>query len=106
MSVPARIGACRSAMAEVRVKRGSTWMSFAPFACACRAKRKAMGWASAMLEPMTRMQSAWARSHCGMVAAPRPKDVPRLGTELAWQMRAWFSIPTMPRPPPKTFLIR
>ena len=30
MSVPARIGTCRSAIALVRVKRGSTWITFAP----------------------------------------------------------------------------
>src|SRR3954447_5692873 len=30
MSLPGRIGTCRSAIALVRVKRGSTWMTFAP----------------------------------------------------------------------------
>ena len=30
MSVPERIWAWMSALAEVRVKRGSTWMSLAP----------------------------------------------------------------------------
>ena len=34
MSVPARIGAYMSHIAEVRVKRGSTWMSLAPFSLA------------------------------------------------------------------------
>ena len=59
-----------------------------------------------MFEPMTTMQSALARSHCGVVAAPRPNEAPRLGTEELCQMRAWFSIQTMPRPPPNSFLIR
>jgi len=30
MSVPGRIGTCASAIALVRVNRGSTWMTFAP----------------------------------------------------------------------------
>ena len=29
-SLPARIGMCLSAVADVRVKRGSTWMTRAP----------------------------------------------------------------------------
>ena len=79
-------------MAEVRVKRGSTWITVAPFAFACMTKRKAIGWFSAMLEPITRMQSELARSHWGSVAAPRPKVAPRLGTEVLCQTLAWFSI--------------
>ncbi len=39
---------------------------------ASNAKRKAIGWFSAMLEPMITMQSLLAMSHCGVVAAPRP----------------------------------
>jgi hypothetical protein len=31
-----------------------------------------MGWFSAMFEPITSTTSELARSHCGMVAAPRP----------------------------------
>ena len=106
MSVPERIGAWMLASAEVRVKRGSTWITVAPRCCASVTKRKATGWFSAMLEPMTVMTSAFARSHSAMVAAPRPKVVPRLGTEEECQMRAWFSMLTMPRPPPNSFLIR
>ena len=30
MSLPERIGMCLSALAEVRVNRGSTWITFAP----------------------------------------------------------------------------
>ena len=44
-------------------------------------KRKATGWFSAILEPITTMQSAFARSQRAMVAAPRPNVVPRLGTD-------------------------
>ncbi len=95
-----------SARAEVRVKRGSTWMMVAPFSLACRTKRKAIGWFSAMFEPIIMTQSALARSHWAVVAAPRPKLVPKLGTEELCQTRAWFSIQTMPRPPPQSFLIR
>ena len=59
-----------------------------------------------MLEPMITTQSAFARSHKDMVAAPRPKEVPKLGTEEECQMRAWFSTLTMPRPPVNNFLIK
>jgi hypothetical protein len=90
----------------VRVKRGSTWMTVAPRSLACITKRKAMGWHSAMFEPMMTTQSAFARSHCAVVAAPRPKLVPRLGTEELCQTRAWFSMKTMPSPPLYSFLIR
>ena len=56
-------------------------MIVAPRALACMTKRKAMGWASAMFEPMIMTQSEFARSHWAVVAAPRPKLAPRLGTE-------------------------
>ena len=72
MSLPARIGAWMSAIAEVRVKRGSTWITVAPRRCASTTKRNATGWFSAMLEPMIRTQSDVSRSHRDMVAAPRP----------------------------------
>ncbi len=88
MSVPERIGAWISASADVRVKRGSTWITVAPRCCACVAKRNATGWFSAMLDPMTVMTSLFARSHRAMVAAPRPNVVPRLGTDDECQMRA------------------
>jgi len=43
MSLPERIGAWMSASAEVRVKRGSTWMMVAPRALACMTKRNPIG---------------------------------------------------------------
>src|SRR5436309_4114288 len=61
MSEPARIGTCRSATALVRVNRGSTWISFAPFSLAFMGQRNATGWHSAMLEPdrkSTRLNSS------------------------------------------------
>ena len=95
-----------SASALVRVKRGSMWMTVAPRRCASTTKRNPTGWFSAMLEPISMMQSELARSHSAMVAAPRPKEVPRLGTEDECQMRAWFSMLIIPRPPPNSFLMR
>ena len=106
MSEPERIGAWMSHSAPVRVKRGSTWISVAPRRLASTRKRKAIGWFSAMLEPMTTTTSEFAMSQRAIVAAPRPKEVPKLGTEEECQIRAWFSIVTMPSPPPKSFLIR
>ena len=61
MSVPARIGAWMSATAEVRVKRGSAWMSLAPLSLACITQRKATGWHSAMFEPTIMMASESTR---------------------------------------------
>ena len=72
MSEPERIGAWRSDSAEVRVNRGSMWMTLPPRRWASTTKRKAIGWLSAMLEPMTITQSEFARAHNAMVAAPRP----------------------------------
>ena len=106
MSVPARMATWVSARAEVRLKRGSIWIRRAPRSRALRAKRKATGWLSAMFEPMMTMQSLLARSCSNVVAPPRPRRVPRPGTVELCQTRAWFSIQTMPSPPPKSFLIR
>ena len=92
MSEPARIGTCRSATAEVRVNRGSTWMTLAPRRLASITHWKPTGWASAMLEPSIRMQSAFCRSCRLVVAPPRPNEVPRPGTVDECHMRAWFSI--------------
>ena len=106
MSVPARIGAQMSAIALVREKRGSTWMIVAPRSFAFITQRKPTGCASAIDEPSIRMQSAFARSCCAVVAPPRPKEVPRPGTVLLCHMRAWFDTQTMPSPPVKSFLMR
>ncbi len=57
MSLPARIGTWRSAIALVRVKRGSTWITFAPLALASITHWKPTGWHSAMLDPWITMQS-------------------------------------------------
>jgi len=62
MSVPLRMGAYTSATAEVRVKRGSTWMIVAPRSFAFITKRNATGWHSAKFEPSIRMQSLFCRS--------------------------------------------
>ncbi len=45
-----------------------------------------------MFEPMITMQSENCRSCWKVVAPPRPKDVPKLGTVDECHMRAWFSI--------------
>ena len=88
MSDPGRIVAWISAIALVRVKRGSIWMNVAPRRCASTTKRNAIGWFSAMLDPMFTITSAFSRSHSAIVAAPRPKEVPKLGTEEECQIRA------------------
>ena len=83
--------------AEVRVKRGSTWMSFAPFFLAIIGCLKPTGWASAMLEPSIRMQSEFCRSCRVVVAPPLPYVMPRPGTVELCHIRAWFVIRTNPK---------
>ena len=51
MSLPALIGTCMSASALVRVKRGSTWITFAPRRLASTTHWNPTGWHSAMFEP-------------------------------------------------------
>ena len=105
MSEPARSGTCMSATALVRVKRGSTWMTFAPRSFASTTHWKPTGWHSAMLDPMITMQSEFWRSCWKVVAPPLPNEVPRPGTVELCHMRAWFSICTAPRAV-NSFLIR
>ena len=105
MSEPARIGTCRSAIALVREKRGSTWMTVAPRSRAFMTQRKATGWASAIDEPSIRMQSEFCSDRGASVAPPRPNEVPRPGTVEECHMRAWFSIWTAPMAV-KAFLMR
>ena len=87
------------AIAEVRVKRGSAWISVHGFVArvlASMTQRKATGWHSAMFEPMMRTLSLCLRSIVGLVAAPRPNEAPRPGTEALCHIRAWFSMQTTP----------
>src|SRR5438552_795765 len=58
-------------------------MMVAPRSFAFITQRKPTGCASAIEEPSIKMQSAFARSCCAVVAPPRPKEVPRPGTVLA-----------------------
>jgi hypothetical protein len=60
-------------------------------------KRNPTGCASAMFDPMMRMQSLFCRSSWKVVAAPRPNVALKLGTDALCHMRAWFSMATMPR---------
>jgi hypothetical protein len=105
MSLPARMGTCRSARALVRVNRGSTWITLAPLALASTTHWKPTGWHSAMLELWMTMQSDSARSCWKLVAPPRPNEVPKLGTAEECHMRAWFSIWIAPSAV-NSFLIR
>ena len=67
-------------------------MILAPRRFASIGHRNPTGWHSAMFEPMITMQSENCRSCWKVVAPPRPKDVPKLGTVDECHMRAWFSI--------------
>ena len=105
-SVPGRIATWTSAAAEVRVKRGSTWTMVAPRSRATRGQWKPTGCDSAMFDPMTSTQSLFAMSRGGLVAAPNPNEVPRPDTVELCQSRAWFSVPSTPSPPVKSFFAR
>src|SRR3954453_13281990 len=96
MSEPARIGTCRSDIALVREKRGSTWMTVAPRSRAFITQRNATGWASAIEDPWIRIASELIRERGESVAPPRPYVVPRPGTVEECHIRAWFSICTAP----------
>ena len=85
--------------AALRVKRGSTTISFALRCCiASTTHLNPQGWASAALPPMTRTRSVFLISVQEFVIAPRPKVGPRLDTVGACQMRACVSRVTSPRP--------
>ncbi len=57
MSEPARMPIHLVAIADVRVKRGSMWITLAPRSRASITHWKPTGWFSAMFEPMITMQS-------------------------------------------------
>ena len=87
------------AIAEVRVNRGSAWITVQGLSTrvlACITQRKATGWHSAMFEPMMKMLSECLRSMANVVAPPRPNEVPRPGTVELCHIRAWFSRLTTP----------
>ena len=67
-------------------------MSFAPLLFAIMGCLKPTGWASAMLDPSIRIQSAFWRSWRLEVAPPLPYVMPRPGTVEECHMRAWFVI--------------
>ena len=81
-----------SALAEVRVKRGSTLIRVAPFLTALLTHLKLTGWFSAALEPITRMQSELRMSIQWLVIAPRPNDSARAATVALCHIRAWCSM--------------
>jgi hypothetical protein len=62
MSLPARMPTNFVAIALVRVKRGSTWITSAPRSLASSTHWKPTGWFSAMFDPMITMQSEFMRS--------------------------------------------
>ena len=81
MSVPARIWRNMSAIAAVRVKRGSTTIIFAlRVVFASIAHLKPQGWFSAGFPPMINIMSVFLMSIQPLVIAPRPNVGPKLET--------------------------
>ena len=105
MSVPARIGTCRSASALVREKRGSTWMILRAALLGlhdpAEADRVRLGHRRALDQDAVGVLEVLLE----VVAPPRPNEVPRPGTVEECHMRAWFSICTAPIAV-KSFLMR
>ena len=98
MSVPARICRKRSAVADVRVNRGSTEISLAlRLRLASIAHLNPQGWFSAGFPPMINIMSVFLMSIQPLVIAPRPNVGPKLETVGPCQTRAWFSKYTKPR---------
>ena len=77
-----------SALEDVRVKRGSTLISLAPLSMAAVTHFMEIGWFSAALDPMIRMQSELRMSIQWLVIAPRPNDSARAATVALCQIRA------------------
>jgi hypothetical protein len=95
--VPERSGTCRSAIALVRVNRGSMWIDLAParlgLAHPLEAHRVALGHVRTLDD-----DAVGVREVCWeFVAPPRPNEAPRPGTVAECYMRAWFSIWIAPR---------
>src|ERR1700722_15185960 len=97
MSAPARIWQNRSAVDDVRVKRGSTEISLAlRLRLASIAHLKPQGGFSAGLPPMINTMSVFLMSIQPLVIAPRPNVGPKLETVGPCQTLAWFSKYTKP----------
>src|SRR5262249_38692999 len=108
---PDQIETCMSATAEVRVKRGSTWMSSAPRSLACMTQRNATGLFSAMFEPMITMnmipfvveqrpaEREDPRRHVHQLAIRRATDKRRVPRLLAQFGHPIHSLLAVHRPP-------
>ncbi len=107
MSVPGRIGAWMSAMragaGEARVDMDERRATPLRFHHEAEGDRMVLRHVGAHVDDDSQQ---FSRSQRAMVAAPRPKEVPKLGTEEECQIRAWFSMLTTPSPPPSSFLMR
>src|SRR5512140_1504298 len=91
MSVPERIRTYSSALAAVRVKRGSTTIILQAFSLACSMCSMLTGCASAAFEPMYNAHLLFCISLYAFVIAPQPHELATPETVVEWQMRAWWS---------------
>ncbi len=82
------MGTWTSAKSVSLVRRGSATMRPAPFSTAFLRKVAATGWASVMLEPITKNILALAKSAKELVIAPEPKEAASPATVGACQVRA------------------
>ena len=92
MSAPERMRTYWSALAAVRVKRGSTTITLQPFSLACRVCNTLTGCASAALEPMYIAALLLRMSLYELVIAPYPHVFATPATVVEWHIRAWWSV--------------
>src|SRR5687767_14410593 len=95
-SVPERKRMYWSALAAVRVKRGSATIIFEPVSLACRQCSIDTGCASAAFDPMKNIALELSRSLYELVIAPYPQVFATPATVVEWQMRAWWSMLLVP----------
>src|SRR5882762_8267887 len=96
-SEPERTRTYMSALAAVRVKRGSATITLQPFSLACRVCSIDTGCASAAFEPKNSSDFEFCSSLYELVIAPYPQVWATPATVVLWQMRAWWSVLFVPQ---------
>ncbi len=88
----------RQACRAMSVRRGSASTSFAPRCTAFLIHVAATGWFEVGLEPMRKMNSAFATSETWLDTAPEPMPSSSAATDEAWHRRVQWSTLFEPKP--------
>src|SRR5258707_9034074 len=86
-----------SALAAVRVKRGSATITLQPFSLACSVCSIDTGCASAAFEPRNTIDFEFCSSLDELVITPQPQVWATPATVVLWQMRASRSVLLVPQ---------